>query len=78
MQYSLKSNLNRHVREQHGDKRLNLDFREGLDLINMFNCDKCDQKFKRKENLNRHNLTSHGGEKKLFDYYQRRNRYLPQ
>ena len=67
MQYSLKSHLNRHVREQHRDKRLNIDFHKGVNLMKMHECDKCDQQFKRKENLNRHNETSHSENKKTYD-----------
>ena len=67
MQYSLKSHLNRHVREQHCDRRLNIDFHEGVDLVKMHECDQCDQKFKRKENLNRHQTTSHSENKNTYD-----------
>ena len=43
----------------YSDKKLNIDFKEGVLLTKMHECEQCDQKFKRKENLNRHHETSH-------------------
>jgi uncharacterized Zn-finger protein len=65
LKYSLKSHLNRHVHEQQCDKRLNIDFHEGVELIKMHEFDNCDQKFKREENLKRHHTTYHI--KKTYD-----------
>jgi hypothetical protein len=65
--YSLKSHLTRHAREQHYDKKLNIDFKEGVLLTKMHECEQCDQKFKRKENLNRHHETSHSENRQIYD-----------
>ena len=65
--YSLKSHLQRHEREQHCEKKLNIDFKEGVILTKQYTCNQCDKKFKRKENLNRHHETSHSENRKTYD-----------
>ena len=60
------SNFKRHMREQHGDweKRLNLDFHEGIPKMKLVECKQCEKKFKRKSDLNRHVANIH--EEKVF------------
>ena len=58
--FSLLSHLKRHQREQHFDIKFNLDFHEGLTPLKIFECDKCEIKFKRKEHLSRHISNKHG------------------
>jgi uncharacterized Zn-finger protein len=54
------------MREQHGDweKRLNLDFHEGIPKMKLVECKQCEKKFKRKSDLNRHVANIH--EEKVF------------
>lgn len=63
----MKSHLQRHEREQHCEKKLNIDFKEGVILTKQYTCNQCDKKFKRKENLNRHHETSHSENRKTYD-----------
>ena len=67
LKFSLKSHLKRHQREQHFDKKFNIDFHEGFNHFKIHECFKCDLKFKRKENLNRHVATAHSDSEKTFD-----------
>ena len=46
--------LKRHTKESHYDVRFNFDFYEGYKSPNVFECEECDQTFKRAENLRRH------------------------
>jgi uncharacterized Zn-finger protein len=57
--FSLLSNLKRHKREQHFDIKVNIDFQEGISPLKNFECENCDQKFKRKDHLKRHLLNAH-------------------
>ena len=54
------------MREQHGewDKRLNLDFHEGIRKMTLEECDQCEKRFKRKADFTRHIVNIHEG--KLF------------
>ena len=71
------SNFKRHMREQHGDwdKRLNLDFHEGIPNMKLVECDQCEKKFKRKADLNRHIANIH--EEKVFRCNFCENKYAP-
>ena len=46
--------LRRHTKESHYDVRFNFDFHEGYKSPNVFECEECDQTFKRAEHLRRH------------------------
>ena len=55
------------MREQHFeyDKKLNIDFYEGIPQCKIYECNECDQIFKRKSDLGRHVANVHEG--KSFD-----------
>ena len=53
------ASLKRHMREQHFNIKLNTDFQEALETPDSFQCEMCDNKFKRAENLRRHFKSMH-------------------
>ena len=68
MTFSLEANMRRHKREKHFEIQVNTDYEEGFRTSHIFECENCDQKFKRKDHLRRHVMHVHT-EKKLICCY---------
>ena len=78
IKFSRKDNLNRHRKENHYDaSKANYDFVEDLDRLKIFQCDQCDEGFKKKSDLQRHYSRAHSeiGTEKNFECDQSEKKY---
>ena len=56
--FSLEANMRRHKREKHFDFQVNTDYEEGFRTSLIFECENCDQKFKRRDHIEHHVMYS--------------------